>query len=380
MQNTEPTVPSTEDNNFLSEKLLIQYTNTQVTINIYNTPLGERFVEALKDNLTQKRILEKNFCFLGFADSKRDLNFLCKELNKSIEQINSFEFDPPYERISPFVGDDFQYSARLPIGRHVNGNEMATPGLRLKHEACNLLHRYFEELQGTAWELSPYYKQADIETKYAIRQLNNLCHEIESWVEAYRKQAFEPEWMRPSQITTFLNAPRYDLQEQDYELFKKNRYSRELGGVYLHWSQVGKTLYEVFRDEGEKPLDDATCSAINHQKYYSGEFDIEWGETITEEHPFKLKEMNRYRKWLESNGYDWEDPKLSLGYIKIGQVDIKNKTFLQTYAEMKDNLDIQSIKVAGQNSVENIFSYTLDSADWKNIQMESLKKGYNITN
>ena len=368
-------MPSTLEN-----KILIDYNDKKVNIDIYDTPLGKRFIEALRDNLIEKRILEKNFCFLGWASSTRDLNFLCHELNKSIEQINSFTFNPPYEKIHPFSADDFQYSSKLPIGRHVNGNEMATPGLRLKHEACNLLHRYFEELQGTAWELSPYYKQADIETKYAIRQLNNVCHEIESWVEAYRKQAFEPEWMRPSQITTFLNAPRYDLHEQDYELFKNNRYSRELGGVYLHWSQVGKTLYEVFRDEGEKPLDDATCSAINHQKYYSGEFDIEWGETITEEHPFKLKEMTRYRKWLESNGYDWEDPKLSLGYIKIGQVDVKGKTFLQTYEEMKDNLDIQSITVTGPNPIENTFSYTLDSADWKNIQMESLKKGYNIKN
>ena len=59
-----------------------------------------------------------------------------------------------------------------------------------------------------------------------------------------------PEWMRPSQITTFLNAPRKDLHKADYNLFKSNRYLRELGGVYLHWSQVGKTLYEVFRDEG----------------------------------------------------------------------------------------------------------------------------------
>ena len=31
---------------------------------------------------------------MGFADSKRDLNFLCQELNKSIAQINSFDFDP----------------------------------------------------------------------------------------------------------------------------------------------------------------------------------------------------------------------------------------------------------------------------------------------
>ena len=75
--------------------------------------------------------------------------------------------------------DDFQYSASLPIGRE---DDEETPGLRLKHDACNLLHRYFEELQGTAWDISKYYKQADMKTKYAIRQLNNLCHEIESWV------------------------------------------------------------------------------------------------------------------------------------------------------------------------------------------------------
>ena len=378
MPNTEQTVPSTKERKTLFENIVVQYNNRQVRIHLYDTPLGKRFLDALQDNLTKQRILEKNFCFLGFADSKRDLHFLCRELNKNLQTINNFQFNPPYERIDPFVGDDFQYSAKLPIGHHVNGDDMATPGLRLKHEACNLLHRYFEELQGTAWQLSPYYKQADAGTKYAIRQLNNLCHEIESWVEAFRKQAFEPEWMRPSQITTFLNAPRYDLQEEDYELFKKNRYSRELGGVYLHWSQVGKTLYEVFRDEGEKPLDDATCSAINHQKYYSGEFDIEWGETITEDNLFKAKEMTRYRKWLSDNGYDWNDPKLSLGYIKIGQVDLQGKTFLQTYDLMKDNLDIKSIQIVGEDIIGNEFLYTLDSPDWKKIQIDSLKKGYSI--
>jgi hypothetical protein len=67
--------------------------------------------------------------------------------------------------------------------------------------------------------------------------------------EAYRKKN-RTRLDRPSQITTFLNAPRYDLTEEDFELFKQNRYNRELGGVYLHWSQMGKTLYEVFRDEG----------------------------------------------------------------------------------------------------------------------------------
>ena len=77
-------MPSTEKNKFLSEKILINYDQQSVRIDIYDTPLGKRFLEALKDNLSQKRILEKNFCFLGWASSKRDLHFLCDELNKNI--------------------------------------------------------------------------------------------------------------------------------------------------------------------------------------------------------------------------------------------------------------------------------------------------------
>ena len=378
VQNTEPTVPSTEKNKFLFENIVVQYDNKQVRINLYDTPLSKRFIEALKDNLHKQRVLEKNFCFLGWADSKRNLGFLCNELNKSIEQINSFKFEPAYEHINYFTADDFQHSSKLTVGK---GTEKETPGLRLKHDACNLLHRYFEELQGTAWQISNYYKQADNNTKYAIRQLNNICHEIESWVLSYRKSIVDPDWIRPSQITTFLNAPRHDLHEEDYQLFKENRYDRELGGVYLHWSQVGKTLFEVYRDEHAPIMTEALCSEINHQKYYSGEFDIEWGDTITEEtHDFKKEEMDGFRKWLKENNYDWEDPKLSLGYIKIGQVDMKlgfqNKPFTEVYNIMKDNLNITSIHTIGSRSWANEYPYTLDSDNWREIQMEGLKRGY----
>jgi len=373
--NTEPTVPSTEKNNFIHDMVSVDLDDTTYYIQIYDTPLGKRWLEALNDNLTQKRVLEKNFCFLGFANSKRDLTHLVKELNKSVEQINSFKFDPPYEQIHPFVPDDFQYSSKLPTGRDDDGKH---PGLKLKHESCNQLHRYFEDLQGTAWALSPYYKQADYETKYAIRQLNNLCHEIESWVEAYRKNVIEPAWIRPSQITTFLNAPRYDLHEEDFELFKQNRYDRELGGVYLHWSQVGKTLYEVFRDENAPKMTDALCSTINHQKYYSGEFDIEWGRTITEgNYRFKKEDMDNYRTWLRENGYDWNEPKLSLGYIKLGQIDLDKSfgtsEFLPIYEKLVHNLNIK--KISTQQTSCN-FDYTLDSDNWKEIQMQALEKGY----
>ena len=382
MQNTEPTVPSTQKNKFLFDLVRVGLDDRAYYIQTYDTPLGRRWLEALRDNIKQKRVLEKNFCFLGFADSNRDLHYLVRELNKFIEQLNSFTFDPAYEKIHPFKADDFQYSSNLPTGRALDGDFSKTPGKRLKHEACNLLHRYFEELQGTAWDISLYYKQADAETKYAIRQLNNICHEIESWVNADRKKAVEPEWIRPSQITTFLNAPRTDLHEEDFELFKQNRYDRELGGVYLHWSQVGKTLYEVFRDEHAPKMTDALCSAINHQKYYSGEFDVEWGQTITEEtNEFKKQEMDEYRAWLKDNGYDWEDPKLSLGYIKIGQVDLQrtfgtSATFKEIYEAMTRNLNITNIKTMSNRTIECEYPYTLDSDDWQQIQIESLRQGY----
>lgn len=359
----------------LEDKIIIEYDDKKVTIDIYDTPLGKRFLEALRDNLVKKRILEKNFCFLGFADSNRNLDYLVKELNTSLEQINSFQFNDPYERIHPFCTDDFQYSSQLPIGKQPK------QGKRLKHEACNLLHRHFEKLQGTAWKLSEYYKQADAGTKYAIRQLNNLCHEIEGWVHADRKKAFEPEWMRPSQITTFLNAPRYDLHEEDFELFKQNRYDRELGGVYLHWSQVGKTLFEVFRDEHAPKMTEALCLEINHQKFYSGEFDIEWGQTVVEDtFEWKKKEMDNYRSWLAENGFDWEDPRLSLGYIKMGQIDItKNfgtNDFLEVYKHMKNNLNIKKITVTGMQETSCEYPYRLDDENWKKIQIDYLKEGY----
>lgn len=375
-------MPSTEKTKFIHDMVRVGLIDRAYYFQVYDTPLGQRWLEALKDNLKQERILEKNFCFLGFADSKRDLNYLVAELNSNIAKINSFTFTPPYENIHPFTVDDFQYSSSLPIGKAVNGDESVTPGKRLKHESCNLLHRYFEELQGTAWQLSEFYKQSDLETKYAIRQLNNICHEIEGWVMADRDKIVDPEWMRPSQITTFLNAPRHDLHEEDLQLFKENRYDRELGGVYLHWSQVGKTLYEVFRDEHAPKMTDALCSEINHQKYYSGEFDVEWGQTITEgQHSFKKQEMNDYRKWLEANGYDWEDAKLSLGHIKIGQVDLQrtfgtDASIHKIHTVMTDNLNITSIRTITGPSVECDYPYTLDDVDWKQLQMKGLKQGY----
>jgi len=378
---------------YLKEEIRVTLTGKRdltYTINVISHPFMIRWLETLKDNVIKNRVLEKNYCFLGFADSKRNLNFLCKELNEVVDQINGFDWTKhglaEYKIDKTFVEDDFMFPETLPIGHAVNGDESKTPGCRLKHDACNLLHRYFEDLQGQAWALSKYYIHADNNTKYAIRQLNNICHEIEGWVHAYRKSKFDKEWIRPAQITTFLHAPRIELQYEDFGLFKHNRYDRELGGVYLHWSQVGKTLYEVFRDEDGAELDDATCSAINHQQFYSGEFDVEWGKTITRRDQFKAQELSDFRNWLAKHGYSYNTTELALGYIKLGQVNLK-KSFgtedsKEIYNQLVDCLNIQKIAIVNEErthvgreySCE--YNYTLEDPNWKQIQLKELRKGY----
>ena len=93
-----------------------------------------------------------------------------------------------------------------------------------------------------------------------------------------------------------------------------------------------------------------------------------------------LDGLNRIDIALKENNYDWEDPKLSLGYIKLGQVDLKSSfgetSFQKIYEALKDNLNISKIQVVGNDNFTNDFPYTLDSEDWKQIQIEGLRKGY----
>lgn len=346
-------------------------------IDIEATDFNLRWLELLKQNLKNNLHLEKNYCWLGWADSPRNAEYLCRQINQAIFQINCFNSSnywgvaglPSYH-----INDYFSPESVIQPGEVGNGK----PGLRLNHEPMNRLHRYFEDLQGETWNISRYYKLADYNTKWAIRQLNDLCHELESWVLSNRKKAYEPEWQRPSQITTFLNAPRQDLREEDYDLFLKTRYDRELGGVYLHWAQVGKTQFEVFRDENGADIDAATCSAINSLKFYSGEFDIEWGRDINEQnHPWHSKEQQQFREWLTRNGMDYNDPKLSLGYIKIGQVNLNKSFGTEDFAvilkKLSAHLDIYQIHADG---VTGTFDYVWSDDNYKQMQIDFLRPGY----
>ena len=234
----------------------------------------------------------------------------------------------------------------------------------------------------TVTNLSPYYKIADYETKYAIRQLNILCHEMESLILSQRKAVVAPGWIRPSQITTFLHAERHTLLDEHREGFVTNGYDRKFSHVYMHWTQIGKTLFEVFRDEGAPELTKTVCETINSLKYYSGEFDIEWGcdVTLANNYPWHTKEQTDFKEWLIHNNLDPLDAKLSLGYLSIGHVDLLASFGTETLSDIWDQLsthsDIYKIEV---HTASNVFDYCWNDADYKQQQIDKMKPGYDFS-
>lgn len=343
------------------------------TIMPLDNGLAQDWIPALKTLLQSGNLLEKNFCFMGFPKTARTLNYLCDEVNQAAVIINNFFDDYKIEETySPDNVTKIGPWAQNPdkIIQHVN------------HDMLNRLHNHFEVLQGTVNNLSNYYHRADYDTKYAIRQLNNTCHEMESLILSQRKLETTPHWVRPSQITTFLAADRYDLKPKHRSGFVTNGYDRVLGGVYMHWAQIGKTLFEVFRDEHAPELTATVCEAITELKYYSGEFDIEWGNDVVYngDQPWHNTEQDNFKKWLIDNGRNPEDSELSLGYLPVGQVQLQQSFGTTDYQTiwniLGSHLDIYKIEIDG---VASTFDYCWTDANYKQKQIDMMRPGYDYS-
>lgn len=347
--------------------------------------LAQDWVQALKHLLQTDCLLEKNYCFMGFAGTSRTLEYLCQQLNQSVLQINTFNRTQQWQQAGLadyqiedwFSPDVVRFGTEYPVAP--GGVQQHEVGLQVKHSVMNRLHNHFEVLQGTVSNLSEYYCLADHATKYAIRQLNNCCHEIENLVLSQRKRHADPDWQRPSQITTWLCAPRHTLKDEHRQAFVTNGYDRVFGGVYMHWTQIGKTLFEVFRDEHAPELTHTVCDAITHLEYYSGEFDVEWGRDVVLNGgmPWHDTEQAEFHAWLQSNNLDPADPQLSLGYLPLAQIDLM-RSFGTTdnyaiWAELEQHLDIYKIEVDG---VVGVYDYCWNDSGYQQQQIDMMQPGY----
>lgn len=328
-----------------------------VYIDVHDNTLSRKWISALNQLLGFQYHLEKNYCWLGWTESARTAQYLCDQINASIAAINASDLGyrincEPYTLVNTIQAD-----------------------LDVNHERMNQLHRYFEDLQGWAGGISSHYHKADIATRWHIRQLNLLCHEYESLVLSMRKQIQAPEWRRPSQLMCWLNAPRFELDQSDYELFGIETMNRSLGGVYVGVNKaVGKHHWEVFNDEGrDSRIAELVTTGLRTQTLAAGDFDIEWARDPGAYH-WQIKKLAEFRQWLTDNEFDPEDRSLTIGHPQIGQVDLVRsfgtEDYQQIWAQIANHLDVYKIQTS---AAEATYEYRWSDPDYMQQQCEVLQ-------
>jgi len=327
-----------------------------VYIDVADNSLSRKWLVALNGILVDRLHLEKNYCWLGFPDGPRNGNYLIDQINHSISAIN-------------LAGLGYQINEYFSLENSVDVNG------GVNHRKFNLLHRYFEDLQGTSTNISAYYWSADTTTRWHIRQLNLLCHEFESWQLSWRKKLTAPEWMRPSQLMCWLQAPRFELDESDYELFGIETLNRSLGGVYVGVNKaVGKHHWEVFQDEGHASrLAELTTTTLSSQSEAAGDFDIEWAKDPGA-YEWQRRKLTEFREWLTANGFDPEDKTLTIGHPRVAQVDLERSFGTEDYRliwpRLNTHLDVYQVKTSRAQAQ---YDYSWQDADYMQQQILALK-------
>jgi hypothetical protein len=311
-------------------------------------------------------MLEKNYCFFGFADCERNAAYLCDQINASIHAINQSDLGYPIHDV--FTVDNTLQQG--PVGADL-------PGLKLHKEKFNSLHRYFEDLQGVSGGISTYYQKASPDLRWHIRQLNLLCHEFESWALSNRKKIQAPEWQRPSQLMCWLNAPRFMLDPEDYEYFGIDTIARPTGGVFVGVNKaVGKHHWEVFQDEGrDSRLAELTTTTLRAQTEAAADFDIEWARDPSDR-PFMIKQLDDFRMWLQANGFDPDDKSLTIGHPQIGQIDLE-RSFETTDPEviwsiLSKFLDVLAVTTSDASAE---YPYHWSDSDFIARQIQRISQG-----
>lgn len=335
-----------------------------VIVDIYDNSLSRRWLVALNDLLHNQYHLEKNYCFLGFPQHARDGQYILDQVNASITAINQ-------SNIGYTIDDWFDIKEVLASG------DMTWEGSggRINHDRFNHLHRYFEDLQGVSGRTTQYFQRADPTTRWHIRQLNLLCHEFECWALSWRKSFTAPDWQRPSQLMCWLNAPRFVLQQEDYELFGIDSINRSTGGVFVGVNKaVGKHHWEVFNDEGrESRVGELVSTTLRSQTEAAGDFDIEWGKDPSA-FEWQQQTLREFRQWLIRNGFEPDDPALTIGHPQIGQVDLDRTFGSNDHAHiwkcLNTHLDVYRVTTSDSQAV---YDYTWSDPDYREQQIKIIE-------
>jgi len=256
-----------------------------------NTPIAQRWLAAL--SIASPLGINEADRFYNFPEDGWSYATIADDLNACIETIIAEH------------GDIFH-------------GLRASPSM--SQDAFNVLHTYFEMLRGSIEAPADHYVLSSAAGKKAIERYNVLIHR---WEDHGHTSRF---------VVTFKEKQRASLEDADYEHFT---FAHDFGAMRLNYCQVGKPLYDVWKD-GD---DDVGHEAIRPLACYSADFNVSFGNGMTEqEHQQRMAEIwewfDRKSNLLMSLGFQKHDPRLALGHIVLADLinDVPRTTLIDMLA------------------------------------------------
>jgi hypothetical protein len=141
---------------------------------------------------------------------------------------------------------------------------------------------------------------------------------------------------------------------------------------------VGKHHWEVFQDEGrDSRIGELVTTSLRAQTQAAGDFDIEWARNPGA-YPWQIAQLAEFREWLARNGFNPDDPSLTIGHPCIGQVDLSRSfgttNYQEIWAQLTSHLDVHSIRTS---TAQVTYDYRWSDADYDLQQIKALNARHN---
>jgi len=165
-------------------------------------------------------------------------------------------------------------------------------------DTLNHIHSVFEIYHGSldAWQGSGL----TLEEQQRLSKVNQLVHRAENFGADKRIRVV---WFDLPKTKT------YDIE--DYKLFQN---TKEFGGVYVMYADVGKNVESLAKDNDDHHHD------FVPNLHYSSDFIISFSDTKDNSALYEQYKIDNSEYFIDK-GYDIGDPRLTTGNIKIAQLD-----------------------------------------------------------
>lgn len=257
----------------------------KLSYRLYDTPIALKWFNCLEDQVLNigNKSAEPDRLY-NFPDNIWTEEKLVNELNACIEIINR----------------------RNKVITH-------TAYVGMPQDQLNHLHHYFENLRGGTLTPADYWLSANEEEQVALERYNVIIHRAENFYHNQNAGSYFPRL-----VFRFKDRKRYELSDEDYQHFTLYR---KFGEVYINYCEVGKPLYDVYKDGDDVVGEDN----IRPLKWYSPDFTAYFHDRRTTSVDNFLKGMDewwdRNDNYLKALGFTKGDPKNAIGNIPVAMLE-----------------------------------------------------------